>query len=67
MVSPETAVLLTDNKPSTVARAIVDACLMSRRDGIQTVERASILQSHTIEVASAYYTRFLDLSPVAGE
>jgi glycosyltransferase involved in cell wall biosynthesis len=67
MVSPETAVLLADNNSSTVARAIVDACLMSRREGIQTIERASILRSHTIDAASEYYTRFLDLSPVVVE
>jgi glycosyltransferase involved in cell wall biosynthesis len=67
MVSSETAVLLADNKPSTVTRGIVDACLMSRRDGIQAIERASILQSHTIDVASEYYIRFLDLSPVVSE
>ncbi|MHB8107500.1 MAG: glycosyltransferase [Candidatus Cryosericum sp.] len=61
MVSPETAVLVADSSPSTVAGAIVEACLRSRRVGIPKVERASVLESQTIEVSSDYYMRFFDL------
>jgi len=61
MVSAETAVLAADSSPSTVAGAIVEACLRSRRDGMPMVERTSVLQNHTVEVASKYYERFFDL------